>query len=74
MERERHDLERLPGNYEIWMPREAPLELRLRVLAAAASYQLGLGSVDYTLKRYRAEWASELEAQKGPSPPPGNTA
>jgi hypothetical protein len=36
----------------VGMTRASPPEFRRRILAAAISYQLGLRSIDYTLKRY----------------------
>jgi hypothetical protein len=38
--------------YRVGMERQSPPEFRRRVLAAAISYQLGLSSIDYALKRY----------------------
>lgn len=47
--------------YPIWVGDEAPIDLKLRILAAIASYQFGLKSVDGTLKKYEEIWRAQLE-------------
>ena len=42
-----------PEGFTILIDPDAPLELRLRLIAAHVSYQMGLKSVDGILKKYR---------------------
>lgn len=42
-----------PEGFTILIDPDAPLELRLRIIAAHLSYQLGLKSVDGILRKYR---------------------
>jgi hypothetical protein len=42
--------------FRVGVARQAPLEFRKRVFAAAKSYTLGFSSVDYVYKRYSEYW------------------
>ena len=42
----------------------APLEVKLRVLAAVKSYTLGIKSVDYALRRYAEMWEEQLSGEE----------
>ncbi len=49
-------------DWTIAIDRRAPLEVKLRVLAAAKSYTLGKKSMDYLLRECRKDWEKELPA------------
>ena len=52
-------------DYPVAIDRRAPLEVKLRVLAAVKSYTLGNKSVDYCLRQYRPYWEEYLSGGDG---------
>ena len=53
-----------PPDSTVIIDERAPLEVKLRVLAAVKSYTLGLKSVDYTLRQYSRSWEEQLSRQE----------
>jgi len=49
-----------PPDTTVAIDKNAPLEVRLRVVAAVKSYTMGNKSVDYLLRKYRALWEELL--------------
>lgn len=54
--------EALGGNitWNVLVPKKAPTELKLMIMAALATYQLGQKSIDRTLQRYKKMWMEKL--------------
>ena len=52
-------------DYPVAIDSCAPLEVKVRVLAAVKSYTLGNKSVDYCLKQYRHFWEEHLSGGEG---------
>ena len=44
----------------IKVPTKLPKELRLRILAAVLSYEMGNKSVDYTYKQWKEVWEKDF--------------
>jgi hypothetical protein len=51
-------------DYPVVIDERAPLEVKLRVLAAVKSYTLGIKSVDYVLKRHAKKWEEQLSGEE----------
>lgn len=51
-------------DWTVAMDRRAPLELKLRVLAAVKSHSMGTKSIDYLLRKYRDLWEQDLEREE----------
>jgi len=48
----------------IYVPEDISWELELKILAAITSHQMGIKSIDGTLKRYGDIWLARLENQE----------
>jgi len=44
----------------IKVPTKLPKELRLRILAAVLSYEMGNKSIDYTYKQWKEVWEKDF--------------
>jgi hypothetical protein len=51
-------------DYPVVIDERAPLEVKLRVLAAVKSYTLGIKSVDYVLERHAEKWEEQLSGEE----------
>ncbi|UCG11944.1 MAG: hypothetical protein JSU72_15720 [Deltaproteobacteria bacterium] len=49
-----------PPDATVIIDDRAPLEVKLRVVAAVKSYTLGIKSVDHALKQYGESWEAQL--------------
>ena len=58
-----HILTELP-DYPVVIDERAPLEVKLRVLAAVKSYTLGNKSVDYVLERHAQKFEEQLSDEE----------
>jgi len=52
-----------PPDWTVAIDKRAPMEARLRVLAAVKSCTMGNKSIDYLLRKYRAVWEKKLSAE-----------
>jgi len=53
-----------PPDYPVVIDERAPLEVKLRVLAAVKSYTPGIKSVDYVLERHAEKWEEQLSGEE----------
>ncbi|MBI2061051.1 MAG: hypothetical protein HYT87_14890 [Nitrospirae bacterium] len=49
--------------YSVWVGDDTPIDLKVRILAAIASYQMGIKSMDRTLKLYGENWTAQFERE-----------
>ena len=49
-----------PPDATVIIDEKAPLEVKLKILAAVKSYTLGIKSVDHTLKTHGRSWEEQL--------------
>ncbi len=49
-----------PPDATVIIDEKAPIEVKLKILAAVKSYTLGIASVDHTLKTYGKSWEEQL--------------
>ena len=49
-----------PPDSTVIIDEKAPLEVKLRVVAAVKSYTLGIKSVDHILRKYGRSWEEQL--------------
>jgi hypothetical protein len=49
-----------PPDVTVIIDEHAPLEVKLRIVAAVKSYTLGIKSVDHTLRQYGRNWEEQL--------------
>ncbi len=52
-----------PPDWTVAIDKRAPMEVRLRLLAAVKSCTLGSKSMDYLLRKYRDTWERKLTAE-----------
>jgi len=52
-----------PPDWTVAIDKRAPMEVRLRVLAAVKSCTTGNKSIDYMLRKYRTVWEKKLSAE-----------
>jgi len=52
-----------PPDWTVAIDKRAPMEVRLRVLAAVKSCTMGNKSIDYMLRKYRDVWEKKLNAE-----------
>jgi len=52
-----------PPDWTVAIDKRAPMEVRLRVLAAVKSSTMGTRSMDYLLRKYREVWEKKLSAE-----------
>ena len=53
-----------PPDSTVFIDERAPLEVKLRVVAAVKSYTLGIKSVDHTLRKYGLSWEEQLSGEE----------
>jgi hypothetical protein len=53
-----------PPDSIVIIDERAPLEVKLRVVAAVKSYTLGIKSVDHTLRKYGRSWEEQLSGEE----------
>lgn len=58
---EEYELLGTTASHPLYVLKDAPLEVKLRLLAAGSSYVLGVKSIDRVLKEYRDVWKEKLE-------------
>jgi len=52
-----------PPDWTVAIDKRAPMELRLRVLAAVKSCTMGSKSMDHLLRKHREAWEKKLTAE-----------
>jgi hypothetical protein len=52
-----------PPDWTVAIDKRAPMETRLRVMAAVKSCSMGNKSMDYLLRKYREAWEKKLCAE-----------
>ena len=53
-----------PPDATVIIDERAPLEVKLRVVAAVKSYTLGVKSIDYALRQYGRSWEEQLTGEE----------
>jgi len=52
-----------PPDWTVAIDKRAPMEVRLRLLAAVKSCTMGSRSMDHLLRKYRVAWEKKLTAE-----------